>query len=82
MINLFSKGALLWIPSQTKRWASDGDQLKLFPSTMSITKVPMLGVFKTYTWSGDVEVLCPDGVWVISNSDAKLYLNKKSEVVC
>lgn len=81
MINLFNTGALIWIPSDTKRWINDKEQLQIFPHTTSITKVPMLGIFKGYTWSGECEVLCPDGVWSFAQDDLKIYNSKNKSGV-
>ena len=80
MINLFNAGALIWIPSETKRWVNDTEQLKIFPSVYSFTKMPMLGIFKSYTWSGECEVLCPDGVWSFDQKDIKPYSRKGADV--
>ncbi len=77
MINLFNTGTLIWIPSNTKRWVNDKEQLQIFPTIQSITKVPMLGVFKGYTWSGECEVLCPDGIWSFDQGDLKIYNSTK-----
>ena len=79
MINLYNIGALIWIPSDTKRWINDTEQLKIFPSSYSITKMPMLGIFKGYTWSGECEVLCPDGIWAFEQSDIRAYTHKRNQ---
>ena len=36
MINLFNTGALIWIPSQTRRWVNDKEQLQIFPNMLSV----------------------------------------------
>lgn len=80
-IRIFNAGALIWIPSHTKRWLdNDGDQLKIFPHTLSVTKRPMLGIFKCYNFNGNAEVLCPDGIWSFEKDDLKPYVKK--EFVC
>jgi len=79
MINLYNIGALIWIPSSTKRWVNDKEQLQIFPQHLSVTRIPMLGIFKGYTWGGDCEVLCPDGVWSFDQGDIKPYSNKRSQ---
>ena len=81
MINLFNTGALIWIPSDTRRWLNDKEQLQIFPNMLSVTKVPMLGIFKGYTWSGECEVLCADGVWSFDQGDIKPYVVKKQKEV-
>lgn len=81
MINLYNIGALIWIPSSTRRWVNDKEQLQIFPNMLSVTKTPMLGIFKGYTWSGECEVLCPDGVWNFDQQDIKPYVTKKPREV-
>ena len=72
-LDMFVKGALLWIPQNTRRWVEDPNQIQLFPHTLSVTRQPMLGVFKGYNFSGTCEVLCPDGVWSFEQNDVKPY---------
>ena len=79
MINLFNTGALIWIPSETRRWINDKEQLQIFPQTQSVTRVPMLGIFKGYTWSGECEILCPDGIWSFDQGDIKPYTAKQKK---
>jgi hypothetical protein len=72
-IDMFATGALIWIPSNTRRWVNDKEQLQIFPTSLSMTKVPMLGIFKGYSWNGECEVLCADGVWSFEQGDLKRY---------
>ena len=81
MISMFSIGALIWIPQSTRRWVNDKEQLQIFPNMLSVTREPMLGIFKGYTWSGECEVLCPDGLWSFDQKDIKAYITKKPKEV-
>jgi hypothetical protein len=73
-ISLFKSGALVWLPSESKRFRwSTKTQLELFPKDYSITKVPLIGVLKGYTLRGDCEVLFQDGIWEVEARDLSSY---------
>ena len=74
-ISLFKSGALVWLPSNSRRfrWGEGVRQLSLFPQDYSITKVPLIGVLKGYTDRGDCEVLFQDGIWEVESKDLSSY---------
>ena len=74
LISLFSPGALVWLPAETKRFQWENNlQLELFPKKYSITKIPLIGVLKGYTDRGDCEVLFQDGIWNVETKDLSSY---------
>ena len=74
LIYLFSPGALVWLPAETRRFQWENDlQLELFPKKYSVTKIPLIGVLKGYTSRGDCEILFRDGIWNVETKDIKSY---------
>ena len=78
-ISLFKSGALVWLPSNSRRfrWGEGVRQLSLFPQDYSITKVPLIGVLKGYTDRGDCEVLFQDGTPQQRRRNDRISTNQK-----
>ena len=79
---MFKTGDLVYIPQSVHRFLRNSldDELKLdYYKSLSITKKPMLGVFKQFTNAGECVVAFPDGTWMINLKDIYHFDEEKSD---
>jgi len=79
---VFKIGDLVYIPQSVHRFMRNSleDDLRLdYYKSLSITKKPMLGVFRQLTNSGECLVAFPDGTWMINLKDIYHYDEEKSD---
>ena len=69
---MFKTGDLVYVPQSVHRFVKNSlnDELKLdYYKSLSITKKPMLGIFKQFSEGGECVVTFADGAWMISLKD-------------
>jgi len=79
---MFKTGDLVYVPQSVHRFVKNSldDELKLdYYKYLSITKKPMLGVFKQFAESGECVVAFSDGTWMINLKDIYHHNEEKSD---